>query len=251
MNDIVDAVSSRVKAPYFGYVLLAFLALNWRAIFLLIALDASPADKLAAFDLATNPRYLYLYPFIMGAAATAISPWLSYITIWIAKKPKDLTSQLAQDSEHKNIINKTRLEKARAHELAISEQNLIDQTKRDEQIQQIEDPKAQEKLEQQIAQLRNQIVHVSPQNNNSIHDLTSDEVKILKEGSIGYGKISILKTFSGAMILTNGPSRNVTDDELFAIDALLSKGLIKKITSNPTEVTYEITVKGKAAASML
>ena len=34
MNDIFDAISARIKAPYFGYALLAFIGLNWRGIFL-------------------------------------------------------------------------------------------------------------------------------------------------------------------------------------------------------------------------
>ena len=50
MNDVIDAINTRFKSPYFGYAVLAFFALNWRGIFLLSATEGDPASRLEAFD---------------------------------------------------------------------------------------------------------------------------------------------------------------------------------------------------------
>ena len=50
MKDIVDAINSRVKEPYFGYAFLSFLAINWKAIFLLIYSKGSAEAKIIAFE---------------------------------------------------------------------------------------------------------------------------------------------------------------------------------------------------------
>ncbi|MFT7880687.1 MAG: hypothetical protein ABXS91_09875, partial [Sulfurimonas sp.] len=71
MDEIVDAITSRFKSPYFGYALLAFFALNWRGIFLLAVTDGSPQDRLAAFDSVTDTYTLILFPLLTGALVAA------------------------------------------------------------------------------------------------------------------------------------------------------------------------------------
>jgi len=66
MGDVLDAVSARIKAPYFGYAVLAFIALNWRAIFLFVMTEATPVERLAIFDAHTSNWTLFFAPLLVG-----------------------------------------------------------------------------------------------------------------------------------------------------------------------------------------
>ena len=79
MKDIIDAVSSRIKTPYFGYAVLAFFALNWRGIFLLVVMTGSPQERLVAFDSATNQYTLLVLPLLVGALVAASTSWVQYV----------------------------------------------------------------------------------------------------------------------------------------------------------------------------
>ena len=67
MKDLFDAITTRIQAPYFGYSLLAFVVLNWRALFLLIMLDATAHERISIFEQETSVWSVVVLPLLVGA----------------------------------------------------------------------------------------------------------------------------------------------------------------------------------------
>lgn len=154
MNDIVDAITTRFKAPYFGYALLAFFALNWRGIFLLMTSDATPPERLAAFDNETNIYSLVILPLITGAAVAATAHWVRYVFGIISRKPLELIDNLDLEAQHNRSIRQAELEQSRTKLFSIKEVELIDRAKRDEEVEKISDKSEREKLKGELERLR-------------------------------------------------------------------------------------------------
>lgn len=154
MNDVIDAINTRLKSPYFGYAVLAFFALNWRGIFLLSATEGDPAVRLEAFDSVTSYWSLVVFPLIAGGIVAASTHWLKYIFLLIAEKPLELIENSNLEAEHKKAIRQSELEQTRAELTAAREQELIERAKRDESISQISDETKKKELEEEIGKLR-------------------------------------------------------------------------------------------------
>ncbi|MBE4267628.1 hypothetical protein HJ071_24005 [Vibrio parahaemolyticus] len=88
MKEVVEAVNARLKAPYFGYAILAFIALNWRGFFVLVLTEGTPEDKLALFDTHTDIYTLVIYPLVIGVVVAGTAHWLKYFFGCIEKKTK-------------------------------------------------------------------------------------------------------------------------------------------------------------------
>ena len=154
MKEVFDAINSRIKAPYFGYSLIAFFALNWRGIFLLILTKGTPEEKLLQFDEHTSLLTLLVFPLIIGAVIAASSHWFRYFFGIIERKPRELFDSLILEAEHKNTVKQTELEQSRNQLFAIKEEQLIDRAKRDEAVSDIEDSDTKDKLMQELQLLR-------------------------------------------------------------------------------------------------
>jgi hypothetical protein len=106
MNDLVDAVTSRIRAPYFGYSLLAFVALNWRGLFLLFVTEGTPQQRLDAFDAETSKLTLYVLPLVVGLTVAATAPWvrLAFSRLWI--KPLQRIDFIQIESDHQSTFRR-------------------------------------------------------------------------------------------------------------------------------------------------
>ncbi|OPX54398.1 hypothetical protein SAMN02745127_02821 [Oceanospirillum multiglobuliferum] len=156
MKDVVDAINSRIKSPYFGYAVLAFFALNWRGIFLLAVSTGSPAERLQLFDTETSFWSLAILPLIIGALVAASTHWLRYLFLLVAKKPLGLIENSNLEAEHRKFIRQAELEQVRADLAAQRESELIDRAKRDESIAEISDESKKKELEEEIKKIRNE-----------------------------------------------------------------------------------------------
>lgn len=101
MKDVFDAVSARIKAPYVGYAVLAFLALNWRAIFMLAMTQGTPEQRLAAFDMHTTLWSLSIAPLLTGVIVAVSSEWIRYGFEWTARKPRYRMAVMDLEAEEK------------------------------------------------------------------------------------------------------------------------------------------------------
>lgn len=182
MKEVLDAVSARVKAPYFGYALLAFIGLNWRGLFLLAMTEGSPKDRLAEFDGQTSTWSLLILPFLVAALVMLASPWIRLLFGYTSKFALEYIDNLALDAEHKKTIRKTELERSRADLFASKESELIDRALRDEKVLGIEDEQVKQKLQSEIDSLRRERDKLSLRTDDeiSIPRLSETEKEIVK-----------------------------------------------------------------------
>jgi len=154
MKEIVEAVNSRFRAPYFGYSVLALIAFNWRGFFLLALTPGSPDARLEAFDSVTSTVTLIAYPLLTGIIVAATADWIAYFFRRVSDKPRELHSGLRLNAEHKETVLRTSLEKARAELVEVREQELIDRAKRDQQLASLPDAPEKNVVTDQISALR-------------------------------------------------------------------------------------------------
>ncbi|WP_345984489.1 hypothetical protein WCX49_07565 [Sulfurimonas sp. HSL-1656] len=253
MDEFVDAVTSRFKSPYFGYALLAFFALNWRGIFLLTVTDASPQDRLAAFDSVTDIYTLLILPLLTGAAVAASSHWVRFVFGLIARKPLELIDNMHLETEHKKTIRQTELEQSRTELFALKEKELIDRAKRDVEVAEISDKSLKQKLSAEIESLRRERDELSKktheiQLSKEAHELlkaaaSNKNGTIMKPQTINKRSIQ-----AGGLIFGSESQRDFVKYEA-ALDELVNHDLVKD-RGYKGEI-YELTHSGWQFASAL
>lgn len=247
MKEIFEAVSARIKAPYFGYAVLAFLALNWRAIFLLIVTDAPPASRLQAFDEATSLERLYLYPLLVGAVVTAVTPWVRYIFNRISKRPYSLLDGMSLEAEHTSTLKKTELERSRAAFFAAKEQELIDQAKRDAEVRNIGDEKVQKEVAEQIENLRQERNAPLSVDTPSTPALSTEERALLLGAAADpKGQVVRVHDGNGTVFVTANTAFGSGSKHAFleyeeALKSLISKKLFRAMGG---DIVSELTLSG-------
>lgn len=237
MHDVLDAISARIKAPYFGYALLAFIGLNWRGIFLLTVTSGSPQERLAAFDAQTSAWSLVVLPLLVGGLVTLVSPWLRLGFGLLSKRPFEHIDNLHLDSEHKKMIRKTQLEQSRSAFFASKESELIERAKRDEEVLEIEDEQLKEKLKREIDALRRERERMSVGLNEYENDvrLSAQEREILKAAAQDKSGSIMRMSYSGGRTIQAG-SRTFGEESSrdfakydSALNNLVSKGLVSAV----------------------
>lgn len=255
MNDIIDAISARIKAPYFGYALLAFIGLNWRGIFLLTVTTGSPQARLDEFDRNTSFLTLIIYPLLVGALVTIATPWIRFFFNYISQKPFELIDNLYLEAEHKKTIKKTELERSHSQLFATKEEELIQRAKRDEEVSGIEDERLKEQLKQDIERLRRERdqMYESSKPTEKLLDETETEL-LLAAAKSGDGNISRRDYLSGRSInigtLTfgEGSPREFSKYDS-ALKSLLNKALIQEVGQKGE--LFELTHAGWEIADTL
>ncbi|EMN6212052.1 TPA: hypothetical protein I7787_21920 [Vibrio vulnificus] len=251
MKEVVEAVNARLKAPYFGYAILAFIALNWRGFFVLVLTKGTPEDKLALFDTHTDIYTLVIYPLVIGVVVAGTAHWLKYFFGCIEKKPRELLDNLELEAQHKKTIKQTQLEQSRSDLFAVKEQELIERAKRDNEVADIEDSEAKEKLIAQLDTIRAERDKLSQelQEKQQPENALSEEAKelLLAASADKRGNIMKLITLSDRNIQTGNSSFGYDGQKSFAkyeaaLDELVRAGFVKEL-GNKGQV-FEITHKG-------
>ena len=237
MHDVLDAISARIKAPYFGYALLAFIGLNWRGMFLLTVTSGSHQERLAAFDAQTSLWSLVVLPLLVGGIVTLVSPWVRLGFGLLSKRPFEHIDNLHLDSEHKKTIRKTQLEQSRSAFFASKESELIERAKRDEEVLEIEDEQLKEKLKREIDALRRERERMSVGLNEDENDVrvSAQEREILKAAAQDKsGSIMRMSYIGGRTIQAGGRTFGEESSRNFAkydsaLSDLASKGLVSAV----------------------
>lgn len=108
-------------------------------IFLLYFVTGSAQEKIALFDTETTFLSLIVFPIIVVLTIMLVTPWLRVLFGWISRSAYEKLNSQDLSREHKYLAEKNKLEQERAKELANKENELIDQAKRDVDIERIED----------------------------------------------------------------------------------------------------------------
>lgn len=263
MNEVLEAASSRIKSPYFGYSVLAFFALNWRGIFLLLTTEGMPSIRLAAFDCATSFYSLLLLPLLFGTFVAASTHWIRYFFSLVSRKPLELIDNLVLEAEHKKTIRQAQLEQSRSDLLAVTEKELIARAKRDEEVAAIRDTETKEKLIEQLeairqerdklsAELKNQTFPKSP----PAWSISKEAKELLVAAATDKKNGAIIKTkfLDGARINAGGINFGSEGSRDFAryekaIEELISMDFLKDV-SFKGEV-FQLTHEGWSMADSL
>ncbi|MBZ2189400.1 hypothetical protein K8B33_09855 [Alcanivorax sp. JB21] len=154
MDEVVDALRSRIKSPYFGYAVFTFFAFNWREIYIFVMSDLEPAARIAEFDEATSAWTLAVIPLVVGVVVAAATPWIRWLFASISRRPLELSEVMQLQAENKKAILKLQLEAARKDEFALKEEELIERASRDEEVSKFKNEGAKKNLEMEIEKLR-------------------------------------------------------------------------------------------------
>ncbi|MCG8498062.1 MAG: hypothetical protein MI796_18715 [Enterobacterales bacterium] len=244
MKEVFTAINDRIKTPYYGYALLAFFALNWRAIFVLFVSKGNAVERLAAFDSNTSSIKLIVLPLIIGLFISLINPWLKVLFSWIEKKPRQLYSDSISDEEHSKLKYQIKLKLERDALQSAEEEALINKAKRDVDIENIQDEKVKEKLKSDIKEKRKDYELNSRELLNS---LTEAELNIL-ETIIQRESGTVTDDYKTFKIAEKTFGKGNSRDELYAraqsaLDLLITKGLMDQ-SSDTFPVEFKLNGKG-------
>lgn len=256
MNDIIEAISARIKAPYFGYAILAFIALNWRGIFLLATTPGLPQIRLEAFDSMTSFKSLIVLPLVAGAVVAIFSPWIKLGFAYLSRRPFEYIDNLHLDAEHRKTIRRTQLERSRTELFASKETELIERAKRDEEVLQIENESLQAQLKMELEQLRTERDRMAHgvYGENTIR-LSPTEKELLKfAAKSSSGTISRNEYLSGRNIQVGATTLGAESTKEFAkydsaLRSLASKELIRPMGTGDS--LFELTHTGWQIAEAL
>lgn len=253
MKEVLDAVTTRIQAPYFGYSLLACLGLNWKAFFLLAFMDSSAQERIVAFEQETSILSVVAFPLLFGAIFAIITPWSRYVFELLSQKPFMLREQLQLDAEHRRTIQETRLEKARSELFSQHERELINRAKRDEEIANIDNDDVRESLLAKLNSLRSERDHLAHEitaikSNNRVPSLSDTAFHLLRMASEeGKGMIVSPKTIGGRSIRVGRNQLGSEDAKSYAmyeaaLEELERNGYVKP-RGEKREI-FEVTHKG-------
>lgn len=267
MKEVFEAVESRIKSPYFGYAVIAFFALNWQGVFLLLVSDGTAIERIAEFEKETSTLTLLVLPLIVAALVAASTHWVKYIFERVSSKPLELIAELSLEAEHKRTIKQTELEQSRAKLFEVKEQEIIDRAKRDEAIAELDD-ESKKKVEAEIEQLRKTRDQLSVEVKNfhppseitqeyieARQKFTYEEFELLNAAvKDGDGTIIKLRTLGGSSIQVGKVIFGDKDKKEFAkyeaaLESLVNRGLVKS-RGNKNEL-FELTDNGWRAVNAL
>jgi hypothetical protein len=210
MKELIDAIGTRIKSPYFGYSVFAFIALNWRPLFSLLLSETSPGERIVVFDNQTTTLSLLILPLTFGFIVALCSPWIRVAFEYFSRKPFEISDTMKLEAQHKNTLKQAELEQSQSDLFAIKEQELIERAKRDEKVAEISDEETKAKLSQEIDQLREERNNLSHQLNSkdgksdslsALTNLTNEATKLLLEAAkTKNGAIMVSSTLSGRSI---------------------------------------------------
>ena len=75
----LQAFQERMRTPWIGSILIAFLLWNWQPLLFLFASDTALPARFAYFDAYTDWRSLFVGPIATGFFFAAAKPWISLL----------------------------------------------------------------------------------------------------------------------------------------------------------------------------
>jgi len=153
MNDLLDAIGSRIRNPYYGYLLIAIIGVNWRELFTLFVSDGKIEQRIEVFDKATSIEELLIIPAVIAAVLAVASIWFSWLFNFLTTFPADKISFRALDSENKLATKRKELEDTRNAIINAKGEAVISQAKKLDEAKEIQDPIAREEAKIALEEL--------------------------------------------------------------------------------------------------
>jgi hypothetical protein len=154
MNDLIEALKTRLSSPLFGYFGLALLAFNWKAFFFLFVQEGDVLGRIQFFEEHTTAYSLGIWPLSFSFAFALLYPWMIFLVAWMTSRPIEMKDMVQASSEHTVLLRRKQLEDARSSLLASAELELIERAKRDQELDEFQNEELRGKLKAELEQLR-------------------------------------------------------------------------------------------------
>ena len=79
----LQAFQERMRTPWIGSILIAFLLWNWQPLLFLFARDTALRTRFTYFEIHTDWRSLFAYSIATGFLFAAAKPWISLFMDWL------------------------------------------------------------------------------------------------------------------------------------------------------------------------
>ena len=257
----LQAFQERMRTPWIGSILIAFLLWNWQPLLFLVASDTALLTRFAYFEIHTDWCSLFFGPLIAGFVFAAAKPWISLVMDWLGAwaihRSRLHADRLVADrhskqlEQQKNLAKEEHQNKKEIIGHAIERNKIIDAAPLDE------DEKEQLQQELRVLQLTPQKEDSGPVDEGTraraiLYFLDESARKILRGlARLESGVAQYIDPGSGTPELFDLDSSNTihefSPDDTFILDDLLKHQLI---TSHDLNL-YKITDFGRKVASLL
>ncbi len=156
LKEVVETLNSRIRNPIFGAVFLAFVALNFDALFLLFLGEGTANERISVFR-TIGWQKLVLAPIIVGLLLAFVTPWLRYFGAWVAEVPSRKHKMLQDASMSKVLEQKNRLEEKRNQAVELERERLeqerseiLAEARVEDELAAIQDESVKEKAVQRL-----------------------------------------------------------------------------------------------------
>ena len=103
----LQAFQERMRTPWIGSILIAFLLWNWQPLLFLLTSDTALRTRFAYFEIHTSWCSLFAGPLIAGFLFAAAKPWISLVIDWLGAKAIHRSrlhaDRLAEDRSSKRL----------------------------------------------------------------------------------------------------------------------------------------------------
>ena len=257
----LQALQERMRTPWIGSILIAFLLWNWQPLLFLLASDTALLTRFTYFKIHTGWCSLFFGPIATGLVFAALKPWISLGMDWLGAeaihRSRLHADRLAAERQSKKLEQQKNLAKQeRQIENEVIDQAIGRKTKI-EGAQLDEDEKEQLQQKLRALQPTPEEQDVDPIDEETraraiIYFLDERAIKILRRlARLESGFAQMIDRGSGSPELFDLVSSNniheFSHDETFIIGDLLKHQLI---TSHDLNL-YKITDFGRKVASLL
>ncbi|MEM1142057.1 MAG: hypothetical protein AAGI88_05680 [Pseudomonadota bacterium] len=249
MDDLVDAISTRIRNPLLGAFALSFLALNWQPIFFVL-FDRSPVlDRFAYFDSETDVWTLLWQPLAISALLIVASPFISYAIKFLTAAPSHWQDVLQIKNEAKATSIRNELLAAGREKLKLDEEEAIRQAKTDAELSRLETVS-----DEQRASLQREIENLRSNFEERLRSQESDRAKFASNVKAptppSEGDLQVLGMFIEADTVNAeeianrlGQSKQRAQHQL---DRLMEGGFITDYIARSGATRYKTTAAGRA-----
>jgi len=114
----LQAFQERMRTPWIGSILIAFLLWNWQPLLFLVASDTALLTRFTYFEIHTGWCSLFFGPVIAGFLFAAAKPWISlgmdWLGAWAIHRSRLRADRLAEDRSFKRLDLQAALLKKKA-----------------------------------------------------------------------------------------------------------------------------------------
>lgn len=144
-----------MRSPFWGYIAVSFVFLNWKPLYYLTFSDVSVLERFTYFDQSSDNYSLLILPFVLGVALALLAPYISNFGSWWAQSPTAGRKLREIDLAHQLASKKGELLAERDKQRHIVEQALLEGAQLDQEAKRLDDD-VREELESKISQVRDE-----------------------------------------------------------------------------------------------